>query len=302
MIGAYIVIIIGIILLGINLGYLDETVWRLAWKFWPLLLILFGVSMLTRKALPKYTRIIIGLVILAAVILGAVYIERHGGLSTGALSSGKEEKTTTVDEPLSSSIKKVECDIELGAQNIKLDATSSGLITGQVSLRSAEPQIKVSQRGETALIKVEPSRRFTSWWPGARQAGETKLSLTNQAPLGLTLKLGATDIEADLTDLIVTKLDLKVGAFRGTLRYGARQTRNQTNINAGASDIKIYIPKSSGIKVDYANGLVGMKYTGLDMQKSGDSRQDKSANYDNAATKLDFDVKAGASSIEFVGY
>lgn len=302
MVGAYIVIIIGIILLGINLGYLDESVWRIIWKFWPLLLILFGVSMLTKKALPKYTRVIIGLVILAAVILGGIYAARRGGITSGTLSSGKEEKTLTVDEPLSSSVKKVECDIELGAQNIKLDATSSGLITGQVSLRAAEPQIKVSQRGETALIKVEPSRSFTSWWPGARQAGESKLSLTNQLPLGLKLKLGATDIEADLADLIVTKLDLKVGAFRGTLRYGARQELSQTSISAGASDIKIYIPKTSGVKVDYANGLVGMKYTGLDIQKSGDNRQDKSANYDNAGAKLDFDVKAGASSIEFVGY
>ena len=302
MIGAYIVIIIGLILLGINLGYLDESVWRIIWKFWPLLLILFGVSMLTKKALPKYTRIIIGLVILAAVILGVIYMGRNGGISSGALVRNQEEKTVTVDEPLSSGIKKVECDIELGAQAILLDATPSGLITGQVSLRAAEPQVKVSQRGDTAIIKVEPARNFTSWWPGARQAGETKLSLTNQAPLDLTLKLGATDIEADLTDLMVTKLDLKVGAFRGTLRYGMRQTLNQTSISAGASDIKIYVPKTSGIKVNYANGLVGMKYTGLDVQKSGDGREDKSANYDNTAAKLDFDVKAGASSIEFVGY
>src|SRR3990167_9866650 len=117
MIGAYIVIIIGLILLGINLGYLDESVWRIIWKFWPLLLILFGVSMLTKKALPKYTRIIIGLVILAAVILGVIYMGRNGGISSGALVRNQEEKTITVDEPFSSAPRSEEHTSKLQTQS-----------------------------------------------------------------------------------------------------------------------------------------------------------------------------------------
>jgi hypothetical protein len=118
----------------------------------------------------------------------------------------------------------------------------------------------------------------------------------------MVLGLGATDIDADLSDLIVDSLRLDVGAFNGEVRLGSRQRYNKTEINAGASDIKIYVPKASGIKVISSNGLVSMRYSSLEMIKDSNTREDKSNNYDGASNKIDFGLKAGASSVEFIGY
>ena len=44
----------GLIFLGINLGYLNETVFSYLWRLWPLVLILLGVSLIAGRAVkPK---------------------------------------------------------------------------------------------------------------------------------------------------------------------------------------------------------------------------------------------------------
>lgn len=302
MFGAYIIIIIGLILLGINFGYLDSSIWSTLWRFWPALLILGGVSMLTKKAMPKGKRLAVGLVLIV-ILVALGYLAYNNGLLPEKLSRAGSTKSLAlgVDEPLSSVVKEVDISVELGAQNIKVDDTSSGLITGQIGSFAGEPEVRVKETGDKAEVKIRTKFSPAGWWPGKQKTGETKLSISNQVPVNITFKLGATGLEADLSNLRVPFLELGVGAIDGTIRYGAKQSANRTKINAGASSLKIYVPKSSGLRVDYSNGLVGMKFEGIETDKIYDGR-DETKNYQSADKKIDIEIAAGVSNIEFVGY
>ncbi len=301
MFGAYVIIVVGLILLGINFGYLDSSIWSTLWRFWPALLILGGVSMLTKKAMPKGRRLAVGLALIA-VLVALGYLAYNNGFIPEKLTRGDtSSQTLSVDEPLSSAIKEVDLIVELGAQNIKLDDTSSGLIVGRVGSFAGEPEIGVKEVGEKAEVRVKTKFGPAGWWPGKQKTGDTKLSITNQIPVNITYKLGATVLDADLRNLNVPFLEMGVGAFDGAIKYGTKQNINQTKINAGASNLKIYVPKTSGLRVDYANGLVGMKFEGLETDSINDSLKE-TKNYGTAEKKINIEIKAGASSIEFVGY
>jgi hypothetical protein len=302
MIGAYIFIILGLVFLGINFGYLNESIWSIIWKFWPVLLIFFGISVLTKKTLPKNIGIMLGVIIIIGTLGSIVYISWNGNiLPAKQTPSSTEGGSLIVDEPLSSSTKNINLTIKLGAQKIDLDSTESGLIDGQISNNTGTPKIVVVNQGNTAKIDIT-TQYGSAMWSKGRRAADTHLSVTNQVPINMTLKLGATEINADLSNLIVDKLNLNVGAFSGQIKFGSRQRNNKTEINAGASDIKIYIPRSSGLRVVSSNGLVSMKYSNLEIIKTNDTRENRSSNYDSATNKIDLNLKAGASSIEFIGY
>jgi len=70
LLGAVIIIFIGIIFLLNNLGILPWEMWREFWKFWPILLILFGIEMIFGRS--RWAQIIVGIVVIL-FLLGIVW-------------------------------------------------------------------------------------------------------------------------------------------------------------------------------------------------------------------------------------
>jgi len=67
--GAFFLISLGIIFLLNNFGILSWNVWSILWKFWPVLLINWGLEMVFGKSFFGYTlATIIGLLLLAFVL------------------------------------------------------------------------------------------------------------------------------------------------------------------------------------------------------------------------------------------
>jgi hypothetical protein len=70
LLGALIIIFVGIIFLLNNLGILPWEMWRQFWKFWPILLILFGIEMIFGRS--RWAQIIVGIVVIL-FLLGIVW-------------------------------------------------------------------------------------------------------------------------------------------------------------------------------------------------------------------------------------
>jgi len=68
--GALFIIVIGVILLLSNLGYLPPYFWGQIWKLWPLLIVLWGIRlMLGRSRTADTTILIIATIIIIILIL-----------------------------------------------------------------------------------------------------------------------------------------------------------------------------------------------------------------------------------------
>lgn len=293
-------IIIGLLFLGINFGFINPEVWPSLWRFWPIILIIFGIVMLARRFMPKKVSAVLVIAILALTALAAVLVA--SGVKTHQSGSQDQAGALRVDEPLSSNIKKMNVDIALGAQELKMDSLKSGLVQGEISTRGGSPKYSLDTVGDEANLKISQRWSFRNWFnKGGDNKPVSQISVTNQIPLTIRLAMGASKIDADLSDLLINNLTLKTGAINGTVKIGDRTSSVSIDIGTGASDITVYIPSASGLKVANKSGVTKIKYDKIDVntQNGGVSQ---SNNFDSAKNKIYVDVRAGASSISFVGY
>lgn len=303
MIIGFILIVIGLLFLGINFGYINPEVWPSLWRFWPAILILFGVVMLARRFMPKKVSVVLVVAILALVTVGAVVVaggieshEKVGG------DSGEQSNTINIDEPLSSNLEKLNIDIRLGAQDLRIASLKSGLIAGQVNTVGGSPKYSLSTEGNTANFKATQKWSVANWFNrNGKSKSQSQIDISNQITTNVYLSMGASKIDADFSDILLTRLVLKTGAINGKIKIGLRQANTNIDINTGASDVTISVPASSGLEVTNKSGVTKIKYDKISMETNAGDKA-KSSGFDTKSQKVYVDIKAGASSITFIGY
>lgn len=71
--GAIFLIILGVIFLLNNLGYLSWTVWSALWRLWPVLLIFAGLEAIFKGSrLSEWVIFILGIVVFAVIAIAAI--------------------------------------------------------------------------------------------------------------------------------------------------------------------------------------------------------------------------------------
>lgn len=302
MIFPIILIVLGLVFLAYNYGVMENQFWGELWRFWPVALIVIGVAIVGRKYLPRWLSILIIVIMIVAAILGAYYFSKnHFDFKINSKSQSQSE-SLKFDEPLSADIAKMNLEVALGAQNVDINAQKSGLVAGTITGNNTTPNITVMQRGDTADAKISQHWTYKTWRFWEKEEENSQISITNQIPVSITFNLGATKINADLRDIILTELNLNSGAFDGTIKLGSRSANTHVYIDSGASNIKLYVPKSSGLEVKQATGAVSLRYNGIEMMQISGEKQKKSVNFDASQNKIYVDIKAGASTIEINGY
>lgn len=252
-------ILAGALFLLNNLGILNINVWGLVWPF---LLIASGLW------------------ILWSATLGRTPFE-------------SEE----VEIPLEGA-KRAELRIQFGAGRIKVNggADQDTLLRGSF-LGGLDYQTQ--RRGDSLHIDMQPPSLLHSplvlgfpWSPGAR---EWALDLHTETPLILDVDCGASDLQMDLSDVLVHKLKLDTGASSSSVTLPARAGHTQVDIDCGAASVDLQIPEGVGayIRVDGA-----LSTTDIDRDRFprvSDAYQ--SENYLTAANKVDIHVDIGAGTI-----
>ncbi len=295
MIFALLLIVAGTIFLGLNFGLLQPDILINLWRFWPVLLIALGIVILGKRHIPKWLATLLVGVMFFAVLAGVIYWDKN--IHNAIVNRANEEEVVRIDEPLSANIEKLSLTLNLGAQNIVLDALSSGLLKGTILAGRNNPKITIEEKGNTAEVRV---RQHIGWLNRALE-GQTDLQITNQIPVDLWLNLGATDLKADFSKIILNSLSMNAGAGANNIKLGTMSPKISVEINAGASNIKIMVPKASGLKVQRATGLVAVEYNDIEMGEESDKYIRESTNF-GAANNIEVNLKAGASSVEFIGY
>ena len=295
-----ILIILGLIFLGVNYGFLNHDIWTSLWRFWPVIIVIAGISILGSKYIPRKLSVIIIIILVALSALGAYY---YSGFSGNKNPNQNSLGSLEIDEPLSSDTAKLELSLNLGAQNIAINSTKSGLVTGNISSYGTTPTMKVTQSAGVAKVAIGQKWSLRSPWAWKDiKSTQSSLYLTDQIPVKTNLNLGATEINADLSKVILTDLALKTGAISGTVKLGARSANLYVDINCGASNIKLSVPKSSGLDVKQATGAVKISYNNIEMQSVDGDKEKKSSGFDGSTGKIYVNLRAGASSIEFDSY
>lgn len=199
-----IIIIVGIIFLGITMGWWSASVWGEIWRFWPLILILLGLRKLIRSdALFAILSALIILATVGAILVGAVpatytYSERSWSrdwqFGEGEQLSGEMADFST--ELNAASLNRLIIDV-----GHLTDITVTGQETDKVSVNLRGPKeyiddFSLSPNGTTATLKDQDRTAFR-WSFGRDQ--RVRGTVTLPRAMALELKLSGV-AKVDLRD------------------------------------------------------------------------------------------------------
>jgi len=283
-----IIILLGLILLANNFQLLPWDVWYELFRLWPVILIAIGIHLIFRKSSLSFLPLLSPLVIIAA-IGGAIYLSQTG------VTYEKTDQIFRFEQPLSPDLRQAHIKINFGGGKLELEGGSPYLFEGDFSTPSwLRPKMKYRAINKEGFLELtEEGKRngfpFGRWG----KAHSWDLRLNNEILLTLKINTGASSNYLDLSSLKMTYLELDTGASNNEIKFGSL-TSVKANISAGASQIKLFIPRSMGIRIEADIALTSNNLKELGFTKKGDIYT--SNNYSIAENRLDLDLEAGVSS------
>ena len=114
-----------------------------------------------------------------------------------------------------------------------------------------------SQLNENRIeVKLRTSHQFWAWWPG--ESLDWDIRLNRDIPLNLKIDSGASVSSLDLSDLKVTDLDIDTGASSTDLTLPANAGNTHVEIDTGASSLKANIPVGVAASIRIKSGIAAV--------------------------------------------
>lgn len=305
-------LVVGVLLLLANTGFLG---WQMVWavlELWPLLLILGGLLILLRGKPPVYTWIaviavfVIGALLLVFAGLGRVswdgreyrYDYRYQYRYPGARGEKRVEVPWEKTRPKAASLK-----LDFFAQRLEL-AGDSGLqqaLTGDLGYWGLAPELRYTSNGDRLDITITQNEiRWPRFW-GPRPTDDNtiwRLRLSDKTAWDIDIDTGASDSVLDLSVLRLRTLKVNTGANRLVVRFGDTGGTVSGKIDSGVSDIRLEIPPEVGVRLRVDGALVNSNIEGMGLMLDGKTY--RSSNFDKARTKVDLELDIGLSNLTLV--
>jgi hypothetical protein len=175
--------------------------------------------------------------------------------------------------------------INSGANNGEL-ITCSSMGTIQQSVRQDNGALEVRLSPGSDIIPLVGLAEGFNW----------DLQLTNKIPLSLILETGASQTNANFSDLNITYLKLSTGASTSKIVLSSIAERSEISINAGVASLNIEVPANVSARIRVKDGL-----TSLSIDKDRFTRIDantyQSQDYSYGTHLTEIKIEAGVGSI-----
>lgn len=279
-----ILVILGILLLLNNLGFLTWSVWKSLFDLWPLILVVIGLNIIFKNI--KLVMAIAWLLFFAAIIGYGFYLQaQHDSMLS---ITGKDFSLEIHPETTYGIL-----NLKLGGGELELLSTSNKLMEAHISNAYINHKTDYSSDRKTVEIYVN-------------QVSPGKISINEKACYTFMLNdrltweidgdIGAVNATVDLADLKVKDLDLDVGAANLKLIFGSLYDQTNVDIDAGASNLELVIPGNVGTRIKMEGLLKDTNLKSLNWQHEDDYYL--SPNYHESDKKLHIQVNMAAGKLD----
>jgi len=288
----FLFLVMGIIYLGVNFDWWKGADLSLLINLWPVLLILLGLSIISRRWRWGWIVMVVALIgsffLIFAPLMRVKYFENLKN-GTKVQSEGIISETNILDAT------RGKVKIDAGALVLDISGRSDQMVSGdyKTNFYNFSTKSELSDSTWNYTITNQPNSGKFLFGNGKN---ELNLSFTDRIPLDFDLNCGASKLNLDLSTIIVGDVNISSGASDITLFYGERvEDRSETNINAGASKIEINLPTGIGAEVSFEGGMISKDLNGF---KSEKNNKYQSENFNSAKKQIFIKIKAGASSVK----
>lgn len=294
--GAFI-LFIGVVILLQATGVLEWRIWGTLWKFWPVIIIIFGLGMLLHR-LNVWLVSLLTLVILGGCLGIAVW------QNSPTLSGDMRVVGESYSFPIGG-LERAEAKIDFSAGSIiveKLAANSTNLVEAEAThdgeryLRSERQQrvtmiSEFTQGGVVGSLSLKPTNQqfWSKWDVGWR------LGFNQQIPLSLDLRCDGAYVALDLRDLEVNVLYLEMDVCNGRLKLPASAGDTVINIDMDVSNLEITVPEGVAVKIKADVNLSMFRIDTERFPRQGDYYI--SPDYASATNRIEFNILCDVSRL-----
>jgi hypothetical protein len=287
--GPIILITIGLIFLGYNLGLIPGEIWDM-WRLWPILLIIGGLNDLIRREGIAWPILLIGagvlfllnnfgprvwiswtqiiqlwpiLLIAAGIDLvfkgDSIWFTIAGVGLTLVLIGGSvwivregfqvAAEYTAITEIFTDEIDKMELDLSLGAGELILGSDTPDGVLLLGSITPNKYTDLISTNGSKIFYQLEHGE--PGFYP---HTARWELDLTNDLAADLVVNNGAGEVILSLEKMDLASLDLNQGVGRLVVRFPEMDSE-QVLIKQAVGIIQVHIPENVNVAIDAQNGL-----------------------------------------------
>ncbi len=294
-----ILVLLGTALILKNLGILWFS-WYGIWRLWPVLLILWGVSLIPVK---DYIKLIISLLIVALSV-SFLYKERNSTYPGFHFdwNEDNEEVLTGVNkqnlsEEWDSTLTTAVLNFDAAAGAFKIDQSSLKLIEFEKNGEIGTYSMEIQKEGDTATVDLNMHGQSVE--VGNNRGNNVTMRINADPIWNFNMDVGAASIDMDLTKFKIGDIHLDGGASSVDLKLGILQKTTNLDIETGASSITIRIPKDAGCELKSNTFMTSRNIDGFNKIESGLYR---TANYSSSSQKISINVESAISSLDIERY
>jgi hypothetical protein len=287
LVGPVILIGLGVIFLLNTLGLLAWSVWEVIFRLWPVLLIAAGLEIILNRLSAWGS--LLALVLTVAIFAGALWL-LGPDIGTRRIVAGEE-----ISQALGGATR-AEVVIEPGVGSLRIEALpeSANLLEGVVGVgRGRRVNRHFAIAGGTATFTLRGEGEIIgpfSWWG---DQWNWQLGLAPEVPLELEVNFGVGRADIDLTDLTVEDLKVSMGVGRTTVTL-PDEGRFYAKIDSAIGETVVVIPAGMAARVRVDTGLAVS-----DLPDNYQQRDDvyTSPGYASADDRVDLEVDQAIGKI-----
>lgn len=294
--------IMGLILIGIGLLFLLNSLgiatfrlWYFITRFWPILLILFGLNLILKKS--KLWWVVP--ILIFVIFIGAIFMPESTlrGINTSffVFHFGDEAGSGIYQEnrEYDPSIDNLRVDLTFGANRLNINSLNNDndLFDLNLDYRGKMPEVIYNKRDNLGDLSVRQTRQVNV----GTGSDIWDINLTKNTPLDINIKGGAGDLLLNLEKLKVDKLNIDAGLGQLNIRYPDYD--NETEISAGAGNIKLIVPSTAALRIETKTVINSNNFDEVGLIRLyNDVYQSK--NYGEVENKIDIKISTSAGNIK----
>jgi hypothetical protein len=279
-----VLILIGIFALLVNSGVISTDRLNLLFDLWPLVLIVIGLELLARRAIPGQHGDVAAVLIVLLAAGGAV---AYVALAPNQTTSGKLDSHAALGNLDGATL-----EIDAGAANVTVTGTSAlegDLYNATIDYAGPKPEVNLDRsngtltisQGNTGLGLFAP-RRFT-----------LDLQINSSIPWSITSNGGASTETFNLASMPLKSMEINSGASREDITLGTPSGVVPITINGGALTVNLHRAPGAGASVDVSGGAVSLTFDGRQSHAIGEVQQSTGSGSDTYRV----DVSGGACTV-----
>ncbi|MBM2813751.1 MAG: hypothetical protein HW421_513 [Ignavibacteria bacterium] len=274
--------------------------------YWPLLLIIWGASLLKIPILIKNILASASALLLALLIMGFFsfswfpFTGSHNFHFHTKHYDRKNFDTSTyqLSIPMDTTCRRATFNFEGGVGSFLIGDSTSKMV--EVSANGNVTNATLQTDTSDNMFNIHYSYDIDNVvWSHKHHGRDMMIRLNRNIIWNLDFEIGASKLQADFSPYKVNKVSIDAGAADIQLKFGDLADTLNVDVEVGASAVKFFVPKQAGCEIITETGLSSSKFTGFS-QTSDDHYLTE--NFQSANKKIFIKISAGVSNFKVERY